>query len=552
VLQAGKKFAKLAMGKRTPQKQNTTPVFFPATQGGINAVSAASDVPPQDALLLINLIPAEKGVRVRKGWIEHCIAVPLGDGIKTLVPFTHQDVDAPIDKLFGLTSDGIYDVTTPAVAPVKVFDFPIKSGEAGWAQWTHYTTIAGQFILLTDKANGYIVYTASTDTWAAGSISADPSVAPAVITPALCVFVMVWKNRVWFIEVDTGTAWYLPVGTYTGATAKPFYFGNKFKYGGYLKSLWNWTLDGGEGVDDYLVAVGSAGDMVVYKGTDPATVATFNQSGWWYIGKPLQGRRQGANMGGELLLTTNFGVLQTSKLIAGQPVTDQAVSMSYKINPAFNQTSDRMGEFYGWEPVFIPKEQLMMFITPKEVGQPYLQYVYNTATRAWCVFIDMPVKTGVMWKNKFYFGTDDNRIASYDGFLDEVYLDPLVDGTFEPIQWESLTGFQGFNQPSIWKRVQFMRPLFIGAATPVFKIVAKYDFDLTPPAGSPVFPPTTGGVWGIGIWDFSTWGGGYFTTKSTKGGSGMGRYVALYMRGRSSTEIVHVGTDVLYDGGGLL
>jgi hypothetical protein len=431
--------------------------------------------------------------------------------------------------------------------PVKKLDFPIKSGEAGWASWTHFTTIAGQFILLCDKANGYYVYTAATNTWAVGVVVS----APAGLLSTALVFVMVWKNRLWFIEKNTGTAWYLPVGVVAG-TLTPFYFANKFKYGGYLKSLWNWTLDGGEGVDDYLVAIGSAGDMVVYKGTDPATVATFNQTGWWYIGRPMQGRRQGASMGGELLLDTNFGVLQASKLIAGQPATDEAVSMSYKINPAVNQTSDRMSEFYGWEPVFIPKEQLLMLITPKEAGQPYLQYVFNTSTRAWCVFLDLPVKTGVMWKNKFYFGTDDNRVASYDGYLDKVFLNPVADGTFEPIQWESFTGFQGFNEPSIWKRVQFMRPLFIGQSNPVYKIVARYDFDLSPPAGSPVFPPTSGGIWNIGIWDFSTWGGGYFTTKSTKGGSGMGRYVALYMRGRASSELTHVGTDVLYDTGGML
>lgn len=538
-----RKFAELAMGKRKSQGQNTKPIFWPATQGGINAVSAASDVPPRDALLLINMIPSEKGVRVRKGWVEHCEAVPLGDGIKTLVPFTHQNVDAPVDKLFALTSDGIYDVTTPLVAPTKVFDFPIKSGEAGWAQWTTYTTIAGQFILLCDKANGYHVYTASTDTWAAGSTTG--------VLPGLLVFVMVWKNRVWFIEVDSGTGWYLTVGTFAGACT-PFEFGNKFKYGGYLKSMWNWTLDGGEGVDDYLIAISSAGDMVAYKGTDPSAIATFNLQGVWYIGRPMQGRRQAGDMGGELLIMTNYGVLQASKMISGAPATDETVSVSYKINPAINQTADRMSDEYGWELVFIPKEQLLMLITPKETGQPYLQYVYNTATRGWCAFTDLPVKTGVMWQNKFYFGTDENRIATYDGYLDEVYLDPVTDGDFEPVPWESLTGFQGFNEPAIWKRVQFMRPLFIGGATPVYKIVARYDFDLTPPAGAAVFPPTTGGVWDLGIWDFSTWGSGYVTAQTTKGGSGMGRYIGLYMRGRTASELIHVGTDVLYDTGGML
>src|SRR6188768_952250 len=123
----GKKFAELAGRRKRSQKQNTKPAFWPAMQGGINAVAAASAVPFPDALLLTNMIPAEAGVKVRKGYIEHCVKVPLGDGIKTLVPFTDDNVDGPQDRLFALTSDGIYDVTSVGANPVKKLDFPIKS-----------------------------------------------------------------------------------------------------------------------------------------------------------------------------------------------------------------------------------------------------------------------------------------------------------------------------------------------------------------------------------------------------------------------------------------
>ena len=537
-----KKFAELAGRKRRPQPQLTQPVPWPASQGGINAVSAAPQVPMTDALLLVNLIPAEAGTKVRKGYIEHCIKVPLGDGVKTLVPFSQAKVDAPVDRLFALTSDGIYNVSTAAASPVKVLDFPTKSGEAGWASWHHYTTIAGQFILLCDKANGYYIYTAATNTWAVGAIVG--------VSATALVHVMVWKNRVWFVEVDKGTAWYLPVGQITG-TVTAFEFGNKFKYGGYLKSLWNWTLDGGDGVDDYLAAISSAGDVVLYQGTDPSTVATFNMKGQWYIGQVMQGRRQGGDMGGELLLLSNYGALQMSKLVAGMPATDEAVSISYKINPRINTVMTRMHSFYGWEVVSAPKDQLTIIVTPKETGQPYLQFVYNTATKAWCAFAGLPIKTAVMWKDKLYFGTDDNRICTYDGYLDRVLLDPL-EGSYEPVEWESLTGFSGLGTPGVFKRVHFMRPMFIGSATPVYKIAARYDFNLTPPAGSPIFPSISGGLWDLGIWDVSTWGGGYIVGQSPRGGSGMGRYVALYMRGRSGSELTHVGTDVLHDKGGLL
>jgi hypothetical protein len=35
-------------------------------------------------------------------------------------------------------------------------------------------------------------------------------------------------------------------------------FGSKFKHGGNLVGLWSWTVDGGIGIDDYLVAIAPA------------------------------------------------------------------------------------------------------------------------------------------------------------------------------------------------------------------------------------------------------------------------------------------------------
>jgi len=291
--------------------------------------------------------------------------------------------------------------------------------------------------------------------------------------------------------------------------------------------------------------------MLIYKGTDPSQVNQFTGQGVWYIGRMMQGRRNAINMGGELLVMTNYGIMQMSKLISGAPATDESVSITFKINPRINTVMQRMQEFYGWEMVYNPRDQITIVITPKEISQPYKQFVYNTATRAWCEFSGLPMKTAVMWRNKLYFGTDDNRVCTYEGYLDRVLLNP-AEGTYEPVEWESLTGFQGFSEPAQNKRVHFLRPLFIGAATPVYRIVARYDFNLTPPQGSAIFPATAGGIWNLASWDFSTWGGGYVVAQVPKGGSGLGRYVALYMRGRSASELTHVGTDTLYDTGGLL
>jgi hypothetical protein len=534
----------LAARRKRGQPQKTQAVFVPSPQGGINAISGAGMVPEQDALFLTNMIPQEYGVHVRKGYREWCQPVPLGDGIRTLIPFSSGDSDAPADKLFAANSDGIYDVTTEGAAPVKKLDWPIKTERTGWMSWHAYTTIAGQFILACDNENGYYVYTASTDTWAVGAITGP--------TPAesLLDFVTVWKNRVWFVQQSTGSAWYLPVGQITGS-ATEFIFGNKFKYGGYLKSLWNWTVDGGEGVDDYLAVISSGGDMLIYKGEDPATAGSFRQVGSWYIGKTTQGRRQGDDFGGDLLVLSTYGLLQVSKMIAGAPAQDSTVQLTYKINPRINNMLERGNTKYGWQIKLAPKDQLIFLITPKEAAYPFTQFVFSTATRAWAQFSGVPMMCAENYQDKFMFGSNDNRVFVYDGLLDNLLLAD-AGASSKTVQWEMLTGFQTYGMPANFKRAHFLRPRFIGAETPVYNIAARFDFDLS---FLPMPYPTAStdfGRWDQGFWDAVKWAGETITTQYPTGGAGMGQHIAIAMRGQSAGNTIYLGCDLMLDSGGYL
>lgn len=541
-------FRELSSRRKRGQRQNTKSMFMPPMQGGVNSISPASQMPVTDALVLNNMIPSRIGVHVRKGYREHCEAVPLGDGIKTLIAVeTIKSDGSGTPRLFACTSDGIYECTTAGAATVKVQDFAIKGSATGWCSWTSYTTPAASFILVCDQANGYYTYNVGTNVWAKIALGGGGVTG---IDPALFDFVMVWKNRVWFVERNSTRGWFLPVGAVLGA-ANSIDFGNKFRYGGFLKSLWNWSLDGGEGIDDYLVALGSAGDMVIYKGTDPATVGEFNMKGWWFVGKPTEGRRQGGDIGGELMLLTSYGVVQTSSLISGLPITNEQVSISYKINPSINQLIQAGVANAGWMLKMLPSEQIMLVLTPKEVGQPYLQFCYNTATRAWCTLTGMPMKSAEVWQGSLYFGGDDNRIYVYDGYSDNVLL--ADDGeSATAVEWESLTSFQGLGLPSNIKRVQFIRPLFIASTPPTFSVQARYDFDTSQIPGSPSYVAPVGSLWDSGLWGTAVWGGGRIVNAPPSGAFGMGRHVAIAMRGRSATETIFVGTDLMVDMGGLL
>lgn len=466
----------LAQAKHRWQRQATQSVFMAAPQGGINALAGAGAVPPTDALFLYNLIPQEYGNAVRLGYREWCQPVPIGTGVRTVIPYNAFTATVLAqDRLFAATDDGIYECTVEGSLPVKVQDWAIKGGVAGWCSWTAYTTIAGKFLLVCDLANGYYIYTEATNTWVKVTMGNGTNQINGV-DPVLLDYVMVWKNRVWFVQQDSGLGWYLPVGAIQG-TVKSFEFGNKFRYGGFLKSLSNWTLDAGDGVDDYLVALSAAGDVMIYQGTDPETVGAFNLKGVWWVGKVPQGRRQTTTIGGDLMVLSTYGLIEASKLISGLPRTDADLSISHKINPRINTNMGRTYQSFGWEVKVFPREQIAIVVSPKEANVEWNQYVYSLTTRAWCQFVGVPILTCEAWQARFYLGTTDNRLFTYDGFADNVLI--ADNGASQtPVTWEMLTGFQTFDQPGVNKRVQFLRPRFIGAEIPSYNIEARYDFDL--------------------------------------------------------------------------
>ncbi|HAM41754.1 MAG TPA: hypothetical protein DCP69_10590, partial [Candidatus Omnitrophica bacterium] len=183
--------------------------------------------------------------------------------------------------------------------------FGTTTGNAGFGTVTAYTTVGGKFLMYADEVNGLYCYTEGTATWAkvasgtgAGQISG--------IDPANIAFVTSWKNRIWFVERNSTRAWYLPIGQIAGVAAS-IDFGNRFKYGGQLVGVWSWTVDGGSGVDDYLVGISTAGDVLVYAGSDPTV--DFTVRGSWFIGKVPSGRRIATDVGGDLLLLTAQGIL---------------------------------------------------------------------------------------------------------------------------------------------------------------------------------------------------------------------------------------------------
>lgn len=531
---------------RPSQEQTAQTAFVPAPAQGINAISNLAQMQPDEAVYSFNMVPSQYGMKVRDGYSEFATNVGTG-GVKTVIPFVAHTTAG--DKLFAAANSGIYDVSAGGVAPTLKLAWGTVDSLSGYGSWVTFTNLTGdKFCLLCDETNGYKLYTQTTDTWStivagvgAGQINGTD--------PANFAFCMIWKSRVWFIKRGSSSAWYLPVGSITG-TVTEFNFGNKFKYGGTLVALFNWTVDGGEGIDDYLVAISSAGDVVVYKGTDPSDATKFDQRGTFYIGPPPAGRRIAGTFGGELYLLSVYGLIPISKLMSGQPIIGTDVYVSRKITPLINTQMRLSRQNIGWEVKLLPTQNLLMVSTPKQLGFSYIQFVQSLDTRGWALYRDFPFDTGDTWLGDFYIGTSDNRIMKHTGSLDNLLLSDPNSGV--KIEFSLLTVYLDYNLVGGNKVAQFIRPTFIAEAVPSYSIQARYDYNLleliaTAPATSP-----TGDVWDVGVWDTALWGGEVNTFNTLSGGSGMGRAVGVALRGQSNAKTTLIRIDLTMTAGNVL
>ena len=533
---------------RQGQQQATTGTTIPAGIEGINAVQSLAMMSMGECVYTYNLVAQDLGMVVRKGFEEWAKGWTGSIG-KTAIPFEgHQDAD---DKLFVANSEGIWDCTAEGeLAPTKVLTWDDTTGEAGYCSFVLFSNDGNDlFILLCDVVNGYHVYTQTTDTWdkvtqgtGAGQVEG--------IDPTNFDFVMVWKNRVWLIEQDSANAWYLDVATLYGAVTK-FNFGSQFRQGGSLRAIYNWSLDGGLGLDDLLVAVSGAGDVVVYQGTDPDDASKFSLQGSWFVGGVPLGNRFGTEFGGEVYILSVYGLLPISQLLNGSSTNDPNTYLTAKISPFIRRVMTERREQLGWQVVVHTEDAQIHIETPQDSKNGNVAFVQYFGNQAWSMIRGLDKYHTVSWRGKTYWTAGDrNSLQIKEGNRDNVWLEPDVDGVAAPVDWSVLTSFQDLGTGPSNKRVQYIRPNFLADAVPAYSVVARYNYDVAELTTVPSGDLNEAGRWDVANWDDAIWGGSAAVIDAARGSFGMGRHVAVAMRGRSSSRTVLVAFDLLVDQGG--
>lgn len=519
-------------------------VHLPAPVGGVNTVAPGLAMPETDAVQAWNLISAEGGLRSRRGYREWCTGLTSSatEGVRSVLPFTGSAVGN--GRLFATTDSGIWDVSDSSASPSLVLSFSTTTGSAGYGVSAVLITSAGHFLLYADEVNGLHVYSESGASWSVVTQGGGATQIDGV-NPATFAHVAVFKERVWFVQRDTGDAWYLPTGQLYG-TATRFPMGRQFRSGGTLVGLWNWTYDGGAGLDDSLVAVSSGGDVLVWQGTDPASATTFGLKGVWYVTAPPAGRRIASTFGGDMLLLTRQGIVPMSRLVVGAATPEGYTTA--KVANLFNRYMVEKGNTLGWAVALQPDDNALIVLIPQGGSSEAEQLVQAVASRGWFRYRGLPIACAEGYEGKLYFGTADGRVCVNEGYLDNVNL---AGTDYDAVDWSLLTSFSTMGTARR-KRVVLLRPLVISEATDAdYEAQARYDYDQTE-VDEVAFTPGGEGTWDTAEWDEDVWGGEYFANSSARGGAGVGGAVAVAVRGTALARTVYVGCDVTFQVGGLL
>jgi len=571
--------------------------------GGWNARDSLANMSPLDAVQLINFFPTPTDVTLRKGYTKTGLGITgkvyslmnytentgyklfAAAGTKiydakpaTAVEYFDGITDAKFQSVNMTNQAGHFLVACNGVDPTMIYD------GTSWF-FVATTTTAQTISTITRGGTGNLTATVTTaaphglvdknrvtisgatesnyngtyviDVTGASTFTYTMATAPAANATVVGSYTVIgitgvdssdfinvnlFKNRLYFTQKDTMTCWYLDVDAIGGA-ASPLYFGGIARNAGYLQAMGTWTLDAGQGADDYAVFVTSMGEVIVYNGTDPDTAETWALKGVWQLGQTFS-RRCFFKWSGDLLLLTQDGLVPLASALQSSRL-DPRVNITDKIYYAVSQAATNYNSLFGWQINYYASENMLILSIPTATGME--QYVMHTITKSWARF------TGIEAYCWEVSGDADMHFGG-DGYVGDFYNSTSDNGN--NIVATAQQAYSYFDSPGQQKRFTLVRPILqTDNGIPTVLCGISVDFDTIPLVNQITFNPNASrvGRWDVATWDNANWGGELVTTKIWQGVTGLGFSGSINLNVASAGIELHwASTDYVMERGGVL
>ena len=543
----------------------------PAPIGGLNARDPINAMPPTDAYNLINWIPQQYGVRVRKGYTDW--ATGMDGPVTTVMSYFPHYATIPSNlslatlpetlpgQVFGVTDTNIFDITTRGAVGTPVRHMSGIQNAAS-ITWHMFTNAAGSFLMCCSETDGYFFYDGTawqypTEGTGTGQIiSGSPEY---TCDPHNFCYVLPWNHRLYFIEKNTSHIWYLATDAIYG-TATVFDVGPLLKHGGSLAWLYNWTIDAGGVINNYLVICGEMGDILIYGGQDPANPAgfpPFQIMGEWYVGPVPKGRDGFEQIGGDLVILSTMGIYPLSQVTRGGAQVLQATGKEYttKIQNMLNHDVQSTFNMYGWHLHLIPQENILLVTVPNVTGIFDNQYALQLVVNEWTILQGIEMQAIDNIAGYTFVGASDGEVqVAFFGNQDDVQIGQTLGN---PIYGLIQPAFSYFDrkEPDLrgrFKHFLLVRPTFLSTQMPSVETFMNVDFQKTVPAVSPAASTQQGSLFDSALWDRGVWGGDYNTYQDWLDAEGIGFAGSLSMATYTSADTVLTSIDYMFEAGGSL
>lgn len=452
-----------------------------APTDGWDAISPLSVMDPKRAPILDNWVP-------RPGWVELRGGYTLWHDAPTASPIESLMVRraATGEQMFAASGNRIFDMSNLGGSAPSV-----RTGltNARW-QYVNFTPALGTTVIqMVNGADALLQYN--------GTSWTNPVITGLPVGKTTNDFINIWaqKRRIWYIFKNSTVACYLATDAISGPIAGTLDLGALWTKGGHLVAMCDLTMDGGNGPTDYAAFISSEGQVTLFSGTDPTNAANWSLAGGTFNLAPPIGVRCTLQLGADVAIITQQGVLPLSQALPFDPSSDRSVAITSRIQNAMSLAAISAKENFGWELTAFPNQDLLIMNVPLTENQTAVQYVMDTLTGAWCRFTGWNANCFAIYQNQLFWGDNESSVQlGYAGASDAGIA----------IVANMQCAFNYFDEPGRIKRMTMVQPLMTitGPAQPTIVVDADFNTSTVVPE---IVASGTGAIWDIGFWDRVQW-----------------------------------------------
>lgn len=403
------------LARQTNRGNKSRDVIIPAPVLGLNARDAVSAMQPLYALKMDNYFPLGSSVVLRNGYEKFLTLGTAGTGIQALVAYKKPNNN----KMLAVYDKKIYNASATN-AGTAYAGITLTDSNCQTVQYKDYL----YFMNGSDTPIAYYIDSNNAEQIGAWGFSGTNLTASRIIAGAVS------KERLWFVEKDTLKAWFGAAGNISG-TLKAFDLQQVAKCGGTLIAVANWTLDGGQGIDDLTVFITSEGEVLVYAGSNPEDADDWSLKGSYRIAKPI-GYNCTMKYQGDIVIITEDGYMPLGKMLSVSNSGETNNIFSDVIRELVLSRTELNKSKRGWQSIIFSKKGYALFNVPN--ATQFEQHVINVNTGAWCRWTINRSFCWCVFDDNLYFGADDVVYKMNDGYSDnEIEIEGVIEQAYNTL-----------------------------------------------------------------------------------------------------------------------